>query len=671
MNTYYKLIIFTALIFCGKGLKAQISDSLYSILPANLKPADPKALSRNEKMLLLKNAGTLPVKFWNEFEIFAEQIAKDNKKNIGREQLVIESGIMGNFYKIYAMNSKMPETGYARYRIAINYFKRVIELGESMPEFHRVVSDAYSYLSFIYIENNVYDSASFFSGKCINNSIQYKDSLSLFGGYCLLADLYMIMDSMDRALNINSLAIQLVPQDWEGRFLDRHYFKMRCYKTLYEQTKNMSYVDTAKKIADDIFQHAPKQSSIIYRVYEQLGKLYFAMKMYRKSILYLDSSLAEGQSNTNLEYLAVPGFMRELCLIRLGNKARIEYLLDSIPAGSYNTLRLLYEELYQQAVDENEWQNAYLYYREYNKYKDSLKISDVNRHIKEAEQKYEAAEKQARIAALENKSLIRQKEQRKIITVVVGVAFFFLVALGFVAGMYRYLHIKRKSEVQLLSAELYNVEAAIHDEKLQQQELVNAQRKKIAEDMHDEVSSGLAAFRFYIIDLKSRANNEETALMLSTLESEAQVLYQHVRTFMHNLNTDSTAAGYHVCELADQLSARFNNKKLLAIHTLIDRSGVEEHFTGDMHHELYLVIKEAVANSIKHAGASLIQISISFNDQHCFFAITDNGKGFKTRNADTEGIGLKSMASRIHAISGDFTMRTGSQGTVVEGSFPV
>jgi signal transduction histidine kinase len=408
-----------------------------------------------------------------------------------------------------------------------------------------------------------------------------------------------------------------------------------------------------------------------------LAALYYRKDNYQLALKYVDSSLLEKyrsldtyDKNTWYQY-----FWRSIYLVRLGQPQKALALLDSLPGTSYNNRRLIYQALYKEAAAAKDWKMAFTWHKEYIRNLDSIlvtaKVTKVSGLLFEAEQKHTAAEKQIRITALENKNLIKERQQSKFISAAIGTGLLLLLAIAILMGMYRYTQVKRHSEKQLLTAELYRMESVIHDERQLQLEALSSQRKKIAENMHDEVSSGLAAFRFYIVDLKARAENKETTAILTELEAEAQVLYQQARDFMKNLNANIPSARYNVCELADQLSVRFANEKLLVIKNNIDRNGVEQYFTGSVHYELYLVIKEAVANSIKHAGASLVEIGIWFKDHTCFFSIGDNGKGFNTETAGTDGLGLKSIANRIQTINGDLKIRSAGSGTLIEGFFPV
>lgn len=672
MRPLLKFALFLSAFLLCKGVYAQISDSLYKVLPLNIKPVDPKFLSDKEKRTLLTNVRLLPHAFFNELTALAQQLIKATDKNPDWEEKILNTQGVAEFYLILnEFEGFLSSTRIQNEISALNYYQKSIEYAGKISEYQHYVSDAYRFIGILYFRKDIYDSAAVYCTKSLDVCRQQKDNLGAFKAYCLLGDIYMVMDLIEKALYTNNLAFEVLGNKWDADFVDRYYFKMRCYKNLYENTKIERYADSVKTFAKDLFNHITKESYYYYRTYDVLSRLYYAQGNYKKALVYIDSSLTGWNRDKRPENLSGQYFMKDIYLIMLGHTERGMRLLDSLPYKSYNNRQMVYEALYKQAANVKNWEKAFLYYEEYKKVQDSMKIDDVNGLLFEAEQKYAIAEKQARITALENKGLLREKQQSKLITTGIAAGLVLLLAIIVLIGMYRYAQVKRHSEKQLLTAELYNMEAAIHEERQQQLENITAQRKKIAEDMHDEVSSGLAAFRFYIIDLKAKAKTAETTKMLSELETEAQVLYQQARDFMKNLNASKPASSYNVYELAEQLSARFNNQEVLVIKNNIDRKGVEEYFTGSMHYELYLVIKEAIANSIKHAGASLVDIGIYFKNHTCFFAINDNGRGFNVEAVTSDGLGLKSIANRVQTISGNLQIRSNNKGTIIEGFFPV
>jgi signal transduction histidine kinase len=82
------------------------------------------------------------------------------------------------------------------------------------------------------------------------------------------------------------------------------------------------------------------------------------------------------------------------------------------------------------------------------------------------------------------------------------------------------------------------------------------------------------------------------------------------------------------------------------------------------------MLKEATSNILKHAAATIIEISISFDSANCHFSISDNGRGIG-KGLFEKGMGMESMDLRIRRIKGKTVMHSSSTGTIIEGFFPL
>jgi signal transduction histidine kinase len=83
---------------------------------------------------------------------------------------------------------------------------------------------------------------------------------------------------------------------------------------------------------------------------------------------------------------------------------------------------------------------------------------------------------------------------------------------------------------------------------------------------------------------------------------------------------------------------------------------------------LYYVVSEALANAIKHAGASSIAIDVRREDGELVASVADDGRG----GADPSGSGLQGLADRVESAGG--RLRVDSQpgaGTTVVATVPV
>jgi signal transduction histidine kinase len=69
---------------------------------------------------------------------------------------------------------------------------------------------------------------------------------------------------------------------------------------------------------------------------------------------------------------------------------------------------------------------------------------------------------------------------------------------------------------------------------------------------------------------------------------------------------------------------------------------------------LYRVICECINNTVKHANATSVTITLSEKDGFLLVIYEDDGKGFNIDDSDSahKGIGLMNMQSRIKSING-------------------
>jgi len=79
---------------------------------------------------------------------------------------------------------------------------------------------------------------------------------------------------------------------------------------------------------------------------------------------------------------------------------------------------------------------------------------------------------------------------------------------------------------------------------------------------------------------------------------------------------------------------------------------------------LYSIAREAVANAVKHAHASAIDIALTTEGSTLTLAVRDDGVGIDTRSPD--GMGLHMMEHRANMIAGILRVARGdARGTVV------
>jgi signal transduction histidine kinase len=242
-----------------------------------------------------------------------------------------------------------------------------------------------------------------------------------------------------------------------------------------------------------------------------------------------------------------------------------------------------------------------------------------------------------------------------------------LVLAFFVRNKRQYAERKKMTDA------LHNMELEMELSQLKQQAekeaAIEGQRKSISANLHDEIGANLAALRFFINDQEKRAKNAEAKAVLSDIADEVQTIYIRSREFMHELSKGKNPSNYNVADLLQNLELRFGAQSSVQVHVNADDEEIRKSFTPLQHAEMYRVIREAVANSLKHSGASDIYISLGSDLKGFNFEIRDNGNG--TANSKEAGMGMSAMAERLKILKGNFKVEGINTGIVISGNFPI
>jgi len=92
----------------------------------------------------------------------------------------------------------------------------------------------------------------------------------------------------------------------------------------------------------------------------------------------------------------------------------------------------------------------------------------------------------------------------------------------------------------------------------------------------------------------------------------------------------------------------------------------EVKINNQAHRNIFLTIKEALQNSIKHSQASIVELSIEIKNETMFTSFSDNGKGFDTKkHKNLESNGMLNMKHRIETIGGDYNISSCIKGTII------
>jgi signal transduction histidine kinase len=75
-------------------------------------------------------------------------------------------------------------------------------------------------------------------------------------------------------------------------------------------------------------------------------------------------------------------------------------------------------------------------------------------------------------------------------------------------------------------------------------------------------------------------------------------------------------------------------------------------------HNLFMAVKEALNNSLKHANATEVRVGLGVTDGRMTITVSDNGCGFAMGKARGKGNGLENMNQRLEQIGGHLVLES-------------
>jgi signal transduction histidine kinase len=198
---------------------------------------------------------------------------------------------------------------------------------------------------------------------------------------------------------------------------------------------------------------------------------------------------------------------------------------------------------------------------------------------------------------------------------------------------------------------------------------VEKERTRIATDMHDDFGASLSRIKFISekMQLTDQAN-ESLKKDLSKISDYSDEMAEKMNEIVWALNQryDSCADLVSFCRSYASELLQDKNIKLNFTNNAIPEKMIQ----GEVRRNIFLVIKEALHNILKHSGATGASISFSFAESRIKVIISDNGNGFEQKAIRPFANGLENMKKRMADIQGKIEIRA-NNGTVITVSAPL
>jgi len=208
------------------------------------------------------------------------------------------------------------------------------------------------------------------------------------------------------------------------------------------------------------------------------------------------------------------------------------------------------------------------------------------------------------------------------------------------------------------------------EERLEELERV---RRRIATDLHDDIGSSLTQISILGEVLRQRLGQGDpgTNDLLTMIAGESREMVDSMSDIVWAINPQKD----HLSDLTQRMR-RFAVDAYTARNIRLDLqlpAAEDENIKmgANLRREVFLIFKESINNTIKHADCTETKIDMQIADQMLLLTLRDNGCGFDTTQ-QSDGHGLLSLRERAGGIGGNIEIDSApGRGTTIVLRVPI
>lgn len=464
---------------------------------------------------------------------------------------------------------------------------------------------------------------------------------------------------------------EFLSQHKNTKILARFYF-LKAYEATFVKDYKTSLeflsrgYETSKTNADSLYMH--KINSFIGLLHSQiLNNPKLGLEYETKLYPYLERNhlteeIINSKMNQAAAYYSLEDYNTTIEILKDAKNLEFKQYEKFVKARIYEILSLSYENL-------NDYKTALHYIHLNQQYEDSINFEKQDIAIREYEIQYETQKKELENNFLKQENTLldeKQKTNRILFIVALGLLLSLIIATYFII---KYLVRKKKIaeqekiiEQQKAENILKTQEISIIDAMVEGQE---KERQLIAQDLHDNLGSMLTSLKLNFQHLRNQLSQNDNPMFDKTdiLIDDA---YQNVRRLAHAKNS-GVVADKGLIPALKTLADKTSIPKKLKIQ--VSSFGMNSRLDMALEITIFRAIQEMITNSIKHASASKITISLTQHQDEINIIVEDNGKGFK-KNVE-EGMGLGNIRKKIDTYKGTFDIDSTPNGTTIIINLPI
>ncbi|MBI1782832.1 MAG: ATP-binding protein, partial [Sphingobacteriales bacterium] len=203
---------------------------------------------------------------------------------------------------------------------------------------------------------------------------------------------------------------------------------------------------------------------------------------------------------------------------------------------------------------------------------------------------------------------------------------------------------------------------------LEKQLAVQLERQRISAEMHDDIGAGLSGVRLLTELTKNKIKDERASGDMEKIYQSVGDISARMKEVIWSLNAENDNLDNLIHFLVKQVKAQLEHYPA-EVKINIPASVPVISVSGEARRNIYLAVKEAVNNIIKHSGTAKVELEITCDEQ-LKISIADNGKGVNPDSINDAGNGLKNMRQRMKTLGGKMEIKN-TNGFIITFEIPL
>lgn len=196
----------------------------------------------------------------------------------------------------------------------------------------------------------------------------------------------------------------------------------------------------------------------------------------------------------------------------------------------------------------------------------------------------------------------------------------------------------------------YKIRQALKLEKL---------RTKISTDLHDEIGTSLSSIAIFAGLIKRDYGSIKKSDLLERIENTSRDLIDKMSDIVWTINPGNDKFEDALLKLKDY-TIKILESRSIDVNFNIETANQEFPLPMDVRRNLLMVFKEIVTNAAKYSKASVVKITLRFDDKpekKILLSIEDNGIGFDLEK-HSRGFGINNIKRRAEEINARLEINT-------------